>query len=156
MSDDTLVPTSSTPKLSPASSEWLEQVERVEALSLTTPQLPLVTEHLFHAGMYARTARIPAGSILTGALMRIATVLVIHGNATFHEEGHRLWIEGYAVIPGSAGRKTLLVAYSPVEMTMLFPTKAKTVREAEIEFTADYECLMSRESDNDTLVVTGE
>jgi hypothetical protein len=121
------------------------------------PQCELQTEHLFHGGMYARTIRIPSGVVLTGALIKIPTLLILNGYAEILT-GENEWaqINGYGVIPGSAGRKQVIITRGPVEMTMLFPTQAKTVEEAEREFTDEWEKLMSRNSHSDILQVTGE
>lgn len=143
-------------KLKASSPEWVNTVSLAQSEVLKTPQLPVVTEHVFHAGMYARTVRIPAGVWVTGVVMKIPTLLVIHGVAMFKTEDGDIALEGFGVLPGSAGRQTILVAYSDVEMTMIFPTQAKTVAEAEAEFTDQVEMLVSRHSTSDTIVVTGE
>lgn len=108
------------------------------------PQVDLATEHVFHAGMYARTIRLPAGTVLTGALIKIPTLLVIHGDAEILNFDGWVDIRGYAVLAGDAGRKQAFFARSAVEMTMVFATSAQTVDEAEREFTDEFEQLMSR------------
>ena len=42
---------------------------------LECPQVAIQTTHHFHAGLYSRTIRIPAGVMITGALIKIPTLL---------------------------------------------------------------------------------
>ncbi len=55
----------------------------------------------------------------------------------------------------SAGRKQAYIAHKDTFLTMSFKTNAKTVEEAEAEFTDDHERLMSRNGVN-KIVITGE
>src|SRR3954451_13515341 len=57
--------------MSPAA---IDQVRRLEDAALQLPQVAIETGHVLHAGLYARTIQIPAGVLLTGALIRIATL----------------------------------------------------------------------------------
>lgn len=127
--------------------ELLMQVEDVE----------IPTEHLFHAGMYSRTIRMPAGAVLIGALIKIPTTVIVQGHAKVFVGEDWQELIGYNVIPGSAGRKQMFMSLSPVELTMTFPTSAKTVEEAEQEFTDEYALLMSRrQPELEKVIVTGE
>ena len=59
--------------------------------------------------------------------------------------------------PGCAGRKQLFWTRGPVEMTMIFPTHAQTVTEAEDEVFAEAEQLQSRkDSSRNTVMITGQ
>ena len=149
--------TTSTAALSSLTPEQCRKANEAADLIAMLPQLPVATEHVFHAGMYARTIRLPADAYLAGALIQVATVLIVHGRARFYVDGQApLDVDGHAVLPCSAGRKTILRTYSDVQMTMLFPTQARTVLAAEMEFTAEYEKLLSARSDNDIVTITGE
>jgi hypothetical protein len=125
----------------------MELLRKAGALIQSCPQIDIPTEHLLHGGMYARTIRVPAGTVLEGAEIKIPTLLVVHGYAQFRLERGDLVVNGFGVLAGSAGRKTIMWAQSDVEMTMVFPTQAETVDEAEREFTDDFERLMSRRSE---------
>jgi hypothetical protein len=46
------------------------------------------------------------------------------------------------------------VSRSPVLITMMFPTKARTIEEAEREFTDDADRLLSRRQNANTVVIT--
>lgn len=122
----------------------LEYLAEVQERMLQLPQAEVPTEHVLHGGMYVRTVRLAQDTVITGALIKLATILIVNGHAmVFVGEG---WTEinGFNVIPASAGRKQLFVALGPVEITMIFPTQAKTVTEAEEEFTDEAAMLLSR------------
>lgn len=124
---------------------------------LAMPQIHIPTSHVFHAGTYARTIRIPAGAALTGALIKIPTMLIVSGQVTVFIGGETLELCGYHVIPASAGRKQAFIAHADTDLTMIFPTKATTVEQAENEFTDEAHLLFSRQHlDTDTTIVTGE
>jgi hypothetical protein len=65
-------------------------------------------------------------------------------------------VDGYGVLPAQAGRKQIFVSKGPFIITMLFPTTAKTVEEAEEHFTDETHLLLSRKQDLNTVTITGE
>jgi hypothetical protein len=140
----------------PSGAAAMMAVRMVEALVEASEQIDLSTHHVLHGGMYSRTIHLDGGTIITGALIKIPTLLVFSGNAYVLIGTEWVDFEGYGVIPASAGRKQAFVARTPVDLTMIFPTQAKTVEEAEREFTDDADRLMSRRSTRDVVVITGE
>lgn len=137
--------------------EAIAKARRIEAEMLMFPQLPLHTAHLFHAGTYARTIRIPAGAALAGALIKRATMLILSGHATVFIGDETIELCGYHVIPASAGRKQVFLAHADTELTMIFPTSATTVEQAENEFTDEADGLISRQHAHlDSVTITGE
>jgi hypothetical protein len=152
------------PVIAAMSPHAIDVVRSLETELLALPQLPMETHHVLHAGLYARTWHIPAGSIVTGVLVKIATVLIVQGDAVLYVGtgddmeaiGHR-HLTGYSVLAGAAGRKQALVARSDVHATMIFPSRARTVEEAEAEFTDETGLLGSRRVDSiNTIVITGD
>lgn len=137
-----------------------QAIDRVRALETrmreVPDQVPITTHHLIHAGLYARTIRIPAGVVLTGALIKRATVLVVNGHATVHVGDGSIELAGYQVIPASAGRKQAFFAHEDTDLTMLFPSQAETVEAAEAEFTDEVDLLFSRNGAPNTITITGE
>jgi hypothetical protein len=136
-------------RMSPAA---VDRVRAFEVENLARAQVPIATHHLIHAGMYARTIMIPAGVGLTGALIKRATTLILAGDALAYggagvvdEAQH---FRGYHVIPARAFRKTAFLAYEDTYLTMIFPTTARTVEEAEREFTDEADLLFSRRGEN--------
>lgn len=144
------------PSLPAMTSADVGKVSRLETSIRALDQVAIQTTHHFHGGMYSRTIRIPKGVILTGALIRIPTLLVVSGHVTIYAGGEPFDLAGYNVLPGSAGRKQVFIARQDTDLTMAFPTKAKTVEEAEAEFTEETNLLMSHEQDGDIIIFTGE
>lgn len=134
----------------------VSNVSRLEGKLREMEQVPIHTTHHFHAGMYSRTICIPARVVITGALIRIPTLLIVSGRVTIFTGGEPMTLIGYHVIPGRAGRKQVFVAHEDTDLTMVFPTKAQTVEEAEAEFTEETFLLMSRDSENETIIFTGD
>tara|TARA_R110000796_G_scaffold13731_1_gene44202 strand:- start:1243 stop:1566 length:324 start_codon:yes stop_codon:yes gene_type:complete len=107
--------------------------------------------------MYSRTVRIPAGCAITGAVIKISTLLIIRGNATVYNGDAPVTVTGYAVLPASAGRKQAFVAHEDTDITMVFATQASSVEEAEDLFTDEGHTLASRhDPSSNTIIITGE
>jgi hypothetical protein len=144
--------------IEPVNQETLEIVRAVENFSLANVrQVEIETEHLFHAGIYGRTITLPAGILLTNAFIKIPTILIVQGSILIL--GNNGWdrLDGYNVIPCSAGRKQVALAITDCQATMLFATASKVVEEAEAEFTDDHERLFSRKEGYRNIVkITGE
>ena len=122
----------------------IEKVRELEQQLLSMPQVEIKTEHAFHAGLYARTIKIPAGCALSGAEITVDTVLILSGHATMAVDGGSVELDGYHVIQASAQRKQAFIAHSDTYLTMLFHTKASTIEDAENEFTNEPNMLGSR------------
>lgn len=147
-------PPSIIPAPSPAT---LDELMRLQTVLGQLPQEPLATEHLIHGGMYARTVRRNFGSFTIGALISKATILIVQGSCSILIEDRRVDLKGYNVLAGLPGRKSMSVAWGPVEMTMIFPTNARTVEEAENEVFAEVDQLVSRRDNNlNTVTITGQ
>ena len=145
------------PRIPAMSEAAIDKVRRLESLALETPQIAIDTQHVIHAGMYARTVYVPAGVMITGALIKIATLLVVHGDADVYVDGESIRLEGYNVLPASAGRKQAFVALTDLHLTMIFPSRAKNVADAELQFTDECDRLSSRRDvDSNRTIITGE
>jgi len=128
----------------------IDRVRQIETMRMGEPQVAIRTEHVFHAGVYARTMIVPEmpkgkACLITSTLIRKATLLISHGDALVYvgaDEPCRL--TGHQVIEAAAGRKTAYVAASGFRLTMIFATSATTVEEAEAEFTDEPGLLLSR------------
>lgn len=143
------------PQIQAMSNDSLARVEALEECMLDLPQLELTTEHVIHGGMYARTIVIPAGVAITGVLIEVPTMVIVQGDASVMVNDGDVRLTGYNIIPASKGRKQAFVAHEDTAVTMIFATQAKTVEEAENEFTNDAARLMSRTSSNN-VIITGE
>lgn len=152
---------SPAPRIAAMTPVAIDAVRRLEAAARGLPperRASIATGHVIHGGMYARTIRVPAGAAITGALVEVATILVIDGDTLVHVGDEApLRLAGRHVVPASAGRKQAFVALADTHITMMFPTAARTVEEAERAFTAEADRLGSRrEPSLNHVVITGE
>lgn len=123
----------------------IDKVQALEDAAMLEPQIELRTTHTLHAGMYARTVYIPAGISVTGVLIRVPTLLIFDGDAlVFTGRDEPLELKGFHVLHAAAGRKQAVFARTDTAWTMVFTTDAKTVAEAEEEFTAEADKLATR------------
>lgn len=147
-----------TEKRIPAMSQQaIDKVRELEAALLTMPQIAMATEHVLHGGMYSRTICVPAGVALTGVFIWVPTLLIVNGDATVNtaEGGRRL--TGHNVLAASAHRRQAFLAHADTYLTMVFATQAKTVAEAEDEFTNEARLLFSRKPEAvNHITITGE
>jgi hypothetical protein len=138
------------------SDEDVLQVRQLEEEVLKLPQTEITTIHSLHGGVYTRTIFVPAGVVMTGVLITIPTTLIVSGNATVYVGGVAINIEGYKVFPASANRRQALVTNSNTWFTLIFPTDAQTVVEAEEQFTNEAHLLGSRKESSPNIVLRGE
>lgn len=129
------------PAMTPAE---IGKVQQLEDILLQHPQIQIPIEQTLHAGLYARTARIPAGGLITGALIKLDTLLIVSGTTTVFIGNRTLQLQGHNVLQASAGRKQAFLAHTNLVLTMLFATHAATVEEAEQQFTDDHHRLTTR------------
>ncbi|CAB4133140.1 hypothetical protein UFOVP140_42 [uncultured Caudovirales phage] len=149
--------TVSEKRIATMSESAIEKVRTFESLMAERPQEEIGTEHVIHGGMYARTILIPAGVAITGAEIKLATVLVLQGDALAYTDDGAIELHGYNVIPASAGRKQAFVALTDTWLTMIFPTSAQSIEQAEDEFTDEAHMLLTRRGiGKQTIVITGE
>jgi hypothetical protein len=131
--------------LPPASAEILQKIALVEArLRPREKSLDVEMQHHLHAGMYARTCRLAPNMVITSVLIKIPTLLIVNGDCVVLAGDNWFELKGYNVIRAGAGRKQIYVTRAATEITMIFPTAAQTVEEAEAEFTDEADSLLSR------------
>jgi GNAT superfamily N-acetyltransferase len=141
--------------IAPMTAAAVDKVRALERQNAQLEQVPIATAHLIHAGLYARSIMLPAGVVLTGALIKRATVLILDGDVTLNMGETVIRLSGYYVVPASAHRKQVFLAHADTHMTMLFPTIAKDVRTVEGELTDEADLLFSRNGEN-FITITGE
>ena len=135
----------------------ISKVRQIEALNAQVPQIDIGTSHVIHGGMYSRTIMIPAGVLLTGALIKIATLLIVQGDVLVYIGDKTIELSGYNVLPASANRKQAFVTKTDTYLTMIFPTDARNIKDVEMEFTDESDVLISRkDSSNNEINITGE
>lgn len=113
-------------------------------------RVEFVTRHTLHAGIYSRTITVPAGTAFVSALMKIPTTVIINGDCDiFLDDDVRIRAHGHRVMIGRAGRKQAYHTHRETSITMCFATQARTVEDAEKEFTDEHEQLSSRSGVNE-------
>ena len=138
-----------------------DSIDKVRALesfsSANLIQIPMDTFHIIHGGMYARTIMVPAGIMVTGVLIRVATILIVQGHTIVYVGDGSVEYNGYHVLPASAGRKTAVFAKSDTYYTFIYPTSKKNIHDAEEEFTDEADLLFSRKNPaSNHIIITGE
>lgn len=128
------------------SPETLRKIEEFQAWGLSLPREQQVNppiEHSLHGGMYARTVRIPAGTIGVGATVRVTTQVILNGHCLFNNGDQLIEFEGFHVLKGIPGRKQMVFALSDTQITAIHRTDAKTIEEAENEAAGEEAELLS-------------
>lgn len=126
------------------------------------------TNHMLHAKLdvdgkivrlYARTLETPPYTLITGTLIKIPTILITCGDISVYIGNGTIRADGpYNIYPASAGRKQAVFSHGTRAFyTMIFPTLAETVEEAERHFTDEYDLLGSHADEKyNSVVITGE
>jgi hypothetical protein len=129
----------------------IETVRALESMLLQLPQVNIETQHMLHAGMYARTIFIPAGVMATGANLSLDSVGILFGDITVTTDEGTQRLTGFNVLSASKGHKRAGIANSDTWWTTVFRTDATTVDEAEKSITSESDMLLSRKLLKDTL-----
>lgn len=140
--------------LASTSPKIVEKLTAAQNLMLKMEQVSIHTDHVLHAGMYARTITMPPATPLVGALIKIPTLVITVGDGHVYVDGTWQPVRGYRVLPACKGRKQAFYSTGPLIITMIFRTSARTVEEAEREFTPEHELLLSRRQDTNTVLIT--
>ena len=134
------------------SDESIAKASRLESIARSVEQTETATHHLLHAGMYARTMRLPAGHVLVGALLKVETIVIFNGDAEVYVGDSSIRLTGHQVIPADAMRKQVFVAYADCDITAIFATDAQSVEEAEDQATDEAKNLLSRRDGNQNIL----
>ena len=118
-------------------SDMLKATQALQALLETLPQVYLEPEESLHAGLYVRTVRVPKGTLLTGALIKIPTILIVAGSMKMTVGDQIEQVDGYRIFEGNAGRKTVFEALEDSVITMCFATNAPDFESALAECTEE-------------------
>lgn len=131
-------------KLPSMSVSELNSIYAIQNQMSEMPQEDISTHHVIHAGIYTRTIKIRQGMAIVGVLVKIPTTLVVNGDVTFNSGSKPVRLTGHHVIPASAYRKQAFIAHEDTYLSMSFATDAKSIEEAEEQFTDEFETLISR------------
>lgn len=125
-------------------SDEIALADKFAEFLFTQNQIVLPTHHTIHAGVYYRTIALKKDEMVCGVLIKIPTTVIIHGAADVYIGSEVIKARGTSVIPANGGRKQVVMAIENVTITMCFKTDAKTIAEAEEEFTDEFDLLQSR------------
>ena len=90
----------------------LEQIERLQAVISTAPQLELKTDHYFCDGMYLRTLFRPKGALIVGKIHRKEHLYaIVFGDVTVTADGFKERIKGFRVLICKPGTKRAVFAH---------------------------------------------
>ncbi len=107
--------------------------------------------------MYTRTVLLPAGSVVTGVLVKVPTTLHVCGDCEVFTGYETVRVTGFAVLPAAAHRKQAFHAYTDTTLSMSFVSAAKDVAAAEAEFTDELKMLVPLDADGrHQTVITGD
>lgn len=122
----------------------IREALKEELVANPDAEVEIPCEQHLHAGFYSRTIFIPKDTVAVGVTITKDTQLVISGHVLMNDGTHVVEIDGYRVLECKAGRAQIARTLEDTYMTMSFATDAKTVREAEDEFTDEPEQLLTR------------
>lgn len=94
-----------------------------------------------HGEIYTRTMFLPKGVMIIGALIKIPTTVIVSGNCVVSDGINVVNLEGYSTLMGAPNRRSIFYAIEDTYVTMLCKVKATTIKEAEKEFTDEWELL---------------
>lgn len=120
-----------------------ELVASFQAAAITLPQVHIVTEHVLHGGMYARTIRIPPNTMLTGALTSCDNVCIVSGDITVTTDDGPRRLTGFHVLPATAGARRAGITHAETCWTTIIKTNASTVADAENDLTNESDTLQT-------------
>jgi len=130
-----------------ATDDEIAKVKNLGSYIAALPQVKLETLHTLHDGVYTRSVMTPAGVLGVGVLIKIPTTLIISGDATAIMGDRTERITGHHVVTAGAHRQQAFYAHDDTWVTMIFATDARTIEEAEEQFTDEVGLLMSRRED---------
>ena len=137
-------------------SKEIQIAQTIEQKIKDLPQLSLVTHHTLHDGVYYRGVYLNKGEAIVGTVIKIPTTLILTGRIQVYIGNRSIEVMGMQIIPAAANRKQVMYAQEDSTVTMCFKTTAKTVEEAEEEFTDEYSNLMSRQPQSVNITNIGE
>ncbi|MFZ5565989.1 MAG: hypothetical protein ACOY95_03200 [Pseudomonadota bacterium] len=121
-----------------------EKVKALEEFALQQPQVDLQTSHVVHGGMCARTIIIPAGTVMTGALLNKDNIIVMVGDLIVTTAEGLRRLTGYHVLPVAKGFKRAGVILQDTYWTTFVRTDKTEIRDIEDEMTDESAQLQTR------------
>ena len=115
-------------------------------------ELPI--QHNVHDGVYYRTFMLPKNHFCFGALLKVPTTLIFHGDCYVSMGMGVERLKGYRVLKGMPFRRQVFLALEDTWMTMCYRTDSTDVQEIEKEFTDEWMLLTTRREDLEKEMLT--
>lgn len=104
---------------------------------LKQEQMDIPAEHLFGKNCYARTIRIPAGTIIIGKIHKYKTINIIsQGDISIISQDGIMRVQSPYFHEGTPGAKRILLAHTDAVWTVVHGTDKTDLDEIEEEFIA--------------------
>lgn len=99
-------------------------------------------DHSLCGNLYARHCLVPKDVVIVGALLKVPTAIIIHGDCIVYDGQRTQRITGYHVLMGQAYRQSMFRALEPTHITMLATVKnSNTPEDAEKQITDQHQLL---------------
>lgn len=121
--------------LFPQRKPTLQDIQKLQGVCSTLPQVELGNEHYFAPGMYARELFMPAGVLVVGQIHKFKHISIMaYGDVTVYTEqdgGKRY--RGYNVVISEAGAKRVLYPHADTMWTTVHATDLTNVADIEAQ-----------------------
>lgn len=97
--------------------------------------------HFLHGGIYTRTLFLPKGILAVGARIKVPTTVILHGDVLLSNGINVVRSTGFSTFKGVPNRRCIAYALENTYFTTHNVSKAKTLEEAEKEFTDEWQLL---------------
>jgi len=121
-----------------------DRIEQLESAILKVAQTDLRTTHELSGGVYARTIRIPSGTVLTGASHKKDHINIMQGDITVSTDDGMKRLTGQHVLATKAGMKRVGFTHADTIWTTVCHTNLTDIAEIEAELVEEPEKLQSR------------
>lgn len=128
--------------MAPAPSK--QDVIALQEKMLELPQTLVTVDHFIHAGMYSRTAFIPAGVLGVGVEWCQDNIVILVGDITLTTDEGVVRMRGHNILKANSGIKRVLLAHQDTYFTAIFTTKATDVFDAETELSRECDFMQTR------------
>jgi hypothetical protein len=111
-----------------------DDIERLQAVMATMPQVELPTKHYFASGLYCRELFRPAGTTIVGKVhKREHLYMVLSGIVTVIGTGEPQTLEAPAILVSAPGTKRAVFAHTDATCCTVHATELKDLEAIEAE-----------------------
>ena len=102
------------PVLFPQRKPTLQDIQKLQGVCSTLPQVETEAKHYFAPGVYGRELFMPAGVLIIGKIHRVSHLVVMaYGDVSVYTEGHPVRrMRGYNAFVSDAGAKRVIYPHA--------------------------------------------